>query len=284
MATNSRRWLEPWFLLEIFVLLNLGFLTLDIYLAHSTNEFREKAEYIPLYFSACAPVFLLIGLLWFDRLRILWKIVGHIVGWSAIVIGLTGVVLHLNSSFFDERTLKSLTYSAPFAAPLAYAGLGFLLVLDRMVDTDSQEWAQWVMFLALGGYAGNFILSLTDHAANGFFNPLEWVPVGTSALAVGFLLTPLLVRVSREFLGLCAAVLLLEGAVGVWGFLLHARANLAGPSVHAWDNFVYGAPPFAPLLFPNLVVLGLLALGRMWHLLPQQSRVEAGLASRSTKN
>ena len=54
------------------------------------------------------------------------------VGGSAILIGLTGVVLHLDSSFFYERTIRSLTYSAPFAAPLAYTGLGFLLVLNRM--------------------------------------------------------------------------------------------------------------------------------------------------------
>jgi uncharacterized membrane protein YbaN (DUF454 family) len=251
MAGSSRWWREPWFLLELFVLANLGFLTLDIYLAHSVNNFRRSAEYIPLYFSACAPVVLLAGLLLVRRHRLAWKVIGHAVGWTSIVIGLTGVVLHLDSAFFYERTLKSLTYSAPFAAPLAYAGLGFLLLLNRMVDKDSPEWAQWLAVLTLGGYVGNFVLSLTDHAANGFFNPLEWVPVATSALAVGFLLTPLLVA-----------------AVGVWGFLLHARANLAGPSIHALDNFVYGAPPFAPLLFPNLVVLGLLAVWRMWSFLP----------------
>jgi hypothetical protein len=263
----SKRWLEPWFLVEVFVLMNLGFLTLDIYLAHSTNEFREWAEYIPFYFSACAPLLVALGLAFYERQRVLWKIVGYIVGWAAIIVGLTGVILHLKSAFFLDRTLKSLTYSAPFAAPLAYAGLGFLLLLNRMVDTASLEWSQWVMFLALGGYAGNFVLSLTDHAANGFFNPLEWIPVATSALAVGFLLTPLLVSVTRKFLLLCGAVLLLEAAIGVWGFILHARANLAGPSIHSFDNFVYGAPPFAPLLFPNLVALGLLALWRMWHFL-----------------
>jgi len=178
------------------------------------------------------------------------------------------VLYHLHSSFFYEHTLKSLTYSAPFAAPLAYTGLGFLLVLNRMVDTNSLEWCQWVLFMALGGYAGNFIFSLTDHAGNGFFNPLEWVPVVASAMAIGFLLTPLVVKVSRGFLGLCAAVLLLEAVIGIWGFVLHASANLRGPSVHAFDNFVYGAPPFAPLLFPNLVALGLLALWRMWQFLP----------------
>jgi hypothetical protein len=268
MAGSSRWWREPWFLLEAFVLANLGFLTLDIYLAHSVNDFRRSAEYIPLYFSACAPVVLLAGLLLVRRHRLAWKLIGHVVGWASILIGLTGVVLHLDSAFFYERTLKSLTYSAPFAAPLAYAGLGFLLLLNRMVDKDSLEWAQWLVVLTLGGYVGNFVLSLTDHAANGFFNPLEWVPVATSALAVGFLLTPLLVAISRQYLRWCAAVLLLEAGVGVWGFFLHARANLAGPSIHALDNFVYGAPPFAPLLFPNLVALGLLAVWRMWSFLP----------------
>ena len=268
MASSSRRWREPWFLLEVFILLNLGFLTLDIYLAHSANEFRQSAEYIPLYFSACAPVILLVGLAFAGRRRILWKILGLVVGWIAILVGLTGVSLHLNSSFFYERTLKSLTYAAPFAAPLSYAGLGFLLLLNRMVDNDSLEWAQWLMFLTLGGYAGNLILTLTDHASNGFIDPLEWVPVGMSALAVGFLLTPLLVPISRDYLRWCGGVLLLEAAVGVWGFVLHARANLAGPSIHAFDNFIHGAPLFAPLLFPNLVAIGLLAIWRMWAFVP----------------
>jgi hypothetical protein len=269
MLTNKfRGWLEPWFLLEVFILFNLGFLALDILLAHSTNGFRQWAEYIPLYFSACAPVILLIGLVFAERRRIVWKILGNIVGSISILIGLVGVLYHLNSSFFEERTLKSLTYSAPFAAPLAYTGLGFLLVLNRMVDANSMEWPKWVLFMAVGGYAGNFVFSLMDHAGNGFFNPVEWVPVIASALAIGFLVMPLLVKVSRGFLALCVVLLLLEAAIGVWGFVLHASANLRGPSVRAFDNFVYGAPPFAPLLFPNLVALGLLALWRLWQFVP----------------
>jgi hypothetical protein len=56
---------------------------------------------------------------------------------------------------------------------------------------------------------------------------------------------------------------LLEAGVGLWGFILHASGNLRGPSVHAFDNFIYGAPPMAPLLFPNLMILGIIAL---WQL------------------
>lgn len=121
--------------------------------------------------------------------------------------------------------------------------------------------------LALGGFIGNFVFSLADHASNGFFFWPEWVPVIASAFAVGFLVIPLIMRVSRLFLDLCAAVLILDATVGLWGFILHASANLRGPSIHAFDNFVYGAPAMAPLLFPNLMVLGIIAL---WQLRSQR--------------
>ena len=138
-AANERWWSDPELWVEAFAILNVGFLTFDIYLAHSVNQFRNRAEYIPLLFSATAPLVLIFALSQRKRRRIIWKILGHVVGWAAIAVGLTGVILHLESSFFYERTLRSLTYSAPFAAPLAYTGLGFLLVMNRMVDPESVE-------------------------------------------------------------------------------------------------------------------------------------------------
>jgi hypothetical protein len=62
------------------------------------------------------------------------------------------------------------------------------------------------------------------------------------------------------FLGLCALVLLAQAAIGVLGFLLHGMADLHGPSANLFQNVVHDAPPFAPLLLPNLVVLALIAL------------------------
>jgi hypothetical protein len=257
---------------EVFAILNVGFLTFDIYLAHSVNQFRNHAEYIPLIFSATAPVALILGLALQSRWPAVWKDLGYLVGWSAVLIGLTGVLLHLESHFFYERTLRSLTYSAPFAAPLAYAGLGFLIIMNRMVDSESMEWAKWVLMLALGGFIGNFVFSLTDHAGNGFFNPLEWVPVVASAIAVGFLAVPLILRVSRPYIDLCATILILEAGVGLWGFILHAAGNLRGPSVHAYDNFIYGAPPMAPLLFPNLMLLAIIGLWQLRTLETEEFR------------
>ena len=215
---------------EIFVAANFGGLVLDIFLAHSENGFRRSSEYIPLYFSAAAPLMLLAGMALRRRSEAAWKDIGYLVGWLAVSIGLTGVILHLDSRFFYERTLRSLTYAAPFAAPLAFTGLGLLLIVNRMVKPDEVEWSQWVLLLALGGFAGNFVFSLTDHAINGFFNPLEWIPVVSSAFAGSFLLLPLLTRVNRRFLMLCAAVLGLQGGVGVLGFALHLRAVFRQPA------------------------------------------------------
>jgi hypothetical protein len=47
------------------------------------------------------------------------------------------------------------------------------------------------------------------------------------------------------------------------GFVLHAASNLRGPSIHSFENFVCGASPMAPLLFPNLVLLGFIALWKL---------------------
>ncbi len=109
------------------------------------------------------------------------------------------MLCHLESCSFLDRTLMSLTYAAPFAAPLAYTGLGFLLLVNRMVEVKSADWARWVILLALGGFFGNFVLSLTDHASNGFFMRTEWIPVISSAFATSFLIVPLVMNVTRRF-------------------------------------------------------------------------------------
>jgi hypothetical protein len=252
---------------ELFVTANLAILAADIYIAHSVNHFQKSAEYIPLYFSVGAPLTLgcVIALRWAWNLQAPWKDVGYVIGWLSILVGLGGVLYHLESRFFLDRTFKSITYAAPFAAPLAYTGLGFLLLVNRMVAARSIDWARWVIFLALGGFFGNFVLSLTDHASNGFFARTEWIPVISSAFATGFLLVPLIISVTRRFLDVCLLVMLGQALVGVLGFWFHMRANLVEPGHSVFDKMVNGAPPMAPLLFPNLVGLAFIGL---WALIP----------------
>ena len=244
----------------MFVLLNFAGLVLDISLAHSENHFRRESEYIPLWFSAAAAATLAAVVPLRRTKPAVWRDVGHLVGWLSVAVGLTGVILHLDSRFFEERTVRSLTYAAPFAAPLAYAGLGLLLLANRLVDPDTPEWSQWILLLGLGGFVGNFVFSLTDHAQNAFFYPSEWIPVVSSAFAVGFLATPFFTPVGRNFLLLTGGMLLLQAGVGLLGFYFHSAANLHGPSGSVRDNFIHGAPAMAPLLFPNLVLLAAIGL------------------------
>lgn len=266
-AHDSELWVE------LFVTVNLAILAADIYLAHSVNHFQKAAEYIPLYFSIAAPLALasVIALHWVWRMQAPWRDVGYLIGWLSILVGLGGVLYHLESRFFLDRTLKSITYAAPFAAPLAYTGLGFLLLVNRMVVARTAEWARWVLLLALGGFFGNFVLSLTDHASNGFFARTEWIPVISSAFATGFLLVPLILSVNRRFLDACLVVMLAQALVGLVGFWFHMRANLIEPGENLFDKLVNGAPPMAPLLFPNLVGLALIG---MWSLIPHLPEAE----------
>lgn len=279
MPRANKLYRRPLVWVELFALVNLAGIAPDIYLAHSVNYFHHKAEYVPLCFSIIAPL-LLVPAIWAlatGRLGI-WQWLGNIVGAASVLIGVTGMVLHLRSQFFQQQTLASLVYAAPFAAPLAYTGIGFLLIMNRMVAEEDKEWALWVVFLALGGFVGNFLFSVTDHAQNGFYHFTEWIPVVSSALAVGFLLVPLVMRVSLWYLFICGVAMFVQAAVGITGFILHVRANIRGSGPTLFDRFVFGAPAFAPMLFPDLVLLALIGL---WAL--RQRLREARIANGQTE-
>jgi hypothetical protein len=100
------------------------------------------------------------------------------------------------------------------------------------------------------------------------FHWAEWIPVFSSALAVGFLAVLLSSKVTTAFLRYCGAVLLLQTLVGVLGFLLYGWADLRGPSGTIFQNVVSAAPPFAPLLLPNLAILGFIGIVAMRRELP----------------
>jgi hypothetical protein len=244
------------------VVSNLGFLVLDVFLAHSINAFRHPAEWIPILYAAPAAAALSANLvLRGDG----WRAgIGHwtgvLVGWGGISVGVAGLLWHLESGFFRETTLERLVYSAPFSAPLAFAGLGFLALLNRLVPPDRLEWGRWVLFLAWGGFAGCFALALGDHAQNGFFQPAEWIAVAAGAIAVAFLAIPLAARVPGSYLTALLGVLAAEAAVGGIGFALHLVPVAKGGEAPLVERILYGAPPFAPLLVADLALLGALAV------------------------
>ncbi len=253
--------LRPWsrwrrLVVDLFVLANIAFLALDIYIAHSVNNFANPLEWVPFVFSVAATPVLALAIVaeWrLDRRSGRW--LGLLTGWAAIVVGVGGMILHLESQFFEAQSIHSLVYTAPFAAPLAYAGLGFLILMNRMVDANDTAWGRWIVLLGLGGFVGNFILSLCDHAQNGFFLLAEWIPVVSSAYAVSFFALVVLMPLNGSFLGVCMYLALAQAVVGALGFLLHLRGIFGGVSSLLGENILFGPPLFAPLLFPNLAVL-----------------------------
>jgi hypothetical protein len=266
-------------LLEGFVLSNLAFLTLDVYLAHAVNDFRDPLEWLPVAFAALGSAALVavfavrLARAGGPRVRLPRRL-GFVVGWGSILVGVGGLLLHLEGRFFRELTLESLVYSAPFAAPLAFAGLGLLLLLNRMVPAESADWGRWVVLLALGGFIGNLALSLADHAQNGFFYAREWIAVVAAAFAVGFLAVAVSGSPSRRYLLWCQGVMNLQVLVGLLGFWYHIAAR-SGDEAHlaaeGWiRELVFGAPLFAPLLFADLALLAALGL---WDL---QAKAAAG--------
>lgn len=116
--------------------------------------------------------------------------------------------------------------------------------------------------LALGGFGGNLALSLLDHAQNGFYKWAEWIPVIAAAFTVSFLGTAL-ARPAWPFLRVCLGVLAFDVVVGVVGLVLHVAADLRRPAQLIEERVIYGAPPFAPLLFADLALLAALGLWAM---------------------
>lgn len=286
-------WTDPLFWIELFMLNNVAFLAVDILLAHSISArwvrleaapfvpfpvFKTRGEWVPIVFSVIGTVVLLASMLLggvrplvpgtrhelnptVSRRLARWLGLG--VGWGSIIVGVTGLILHLRSDFFADPTLKNLVYTAPFVAPLAYTGVGLVLILNRTVESRHLDWSRWVVLLAMGGFVGNFVLSLADHAQNGFFEPTEWTGVIAGALAVGFLIALVISPRERLLRGLTWMLMGAQVVVGLVGAYLHLMGNLDSPTVSLWDRFVYGAPVFAPLLFADLAVLAVLGLWGM---------------------
>ncbi len=261
---------DPVVLVELFALSNIAFLALDVGFAHLINTFAHPAEWVPVGFSLIAPIVLVAAMViggihptlanQGSGQRRIARYLGLSMGWGAIIVGIAGLLLHLRSAFFGEQTLANLVYTAPFVAPLSYTGIGFLLLLNRMVVATSLEWARWVVLLALGGFVGNFVLTLADHAQNGFFQPSEWIGVVASAWAVSSLCAVLIYPRDNPLLLMAAVMMVAQMGVGVLGAYFHVMADLRASAPRLVDRFLYGAPLFAPLLFADLAMLALVAL------------------------
>ena len=73
-----------------------------------------------------------------------------------------------------------------------------------------------------------------------------------------------LVRVSSTFLKYVLACLAAQVIIGLRGTYFHVAAIFDGSHARLVDGLLYSAPPFAPLLFPNLAALATIGV---WDLI-----------------
>lgn len=239
-------------LLDIFIISNFAFLTLDIFYAHSINNFSHQGEWIPLYFSAFAAITLFFNS-FFRRDKKIY--LSTTIGILSIVVGTLGIYYHMESQFFQNTSLKSLIYTAPLVAPLSYTALGLLIFVNLYVPSQGLHFGQWIVILSYIGFAGNFILSLLDHAQNGFFHMSEWIPVISAACILSFVPMGFYKEYYFKFKPVLKFILWLQIFVGVLGFFLHLYPILSSNEGSIIDRVLYGPPVLAPLLYCNLAVL-----------------------------
>jgi hypothetical protein len=202
-------------LLELFLICNLFFLTFDILIAHAMNKFSHLAEYIPLHFSLFSSVLLFTLFVFKNKYENMSLKISIFIGYISILIGMLGLYYHLDSHLLREFTLKNMVYTAPLVAPLSYTGIGIVLVINSLYDSKNEEWYKTILFCAWTGFLGNFILSVADHAQNGFFHLTEWIPVIASAISVGVFFPLFIYRPTKVWLISCNATLLLQIIVGI---------------------------------------------------------------------
>jgi hypothetical protein len=240
----------------LFAAANLLFLMFDVALAHSSFQ-RSRLELVPLAVSAIAgPAVALLALLpaGSGARTGLWPL-----ALSCLATGVWGLRLHLGNGAFSDFTLHRLVYSAPLAAPLAYAGLGLLILVAEHADAGAR--GRLIELLAGLGLLGNFVLCLLDHAQNGFWAPAEWLSVAAGAVGGLSLCAASSAREEREserrFLW---TVVTAMAAVGAIGAALHLRGLFSMTPRPLLERLQYGPPVFAPMLFADLAALGALGL------------------------
>ena len=96
----------------------------------------------------------------------------------------------------------------------------------------------------------------------GTFIVMALFGIDLERMSLGALVVALYRPGDGHYMRFVLVVLGCQIVVGVVGFAFHFTANVGGPSGW-WENFLYGAPIFTPLLFPNLAILA--ALG-VWTL------------------
>ncbi len=270
-------------LVLVMMAVNLFFLSVDIYLAHSISGTIVPNEWIPIIFGVVGAVLLVLAGLIALRNRPLATIIATVTLLISIVVGLLGAYFHwirgiLPTGPVGQRvTLDLLVWAPPIFGPLMYSFVGIFGLSAAWVEDPPDSGILVMMggrrlqlpypktqayFYIIGMAAlATVASSVLDHARLNFADPWLWVPtlIGVFGSVVAVVLGALDRPTRADLITYIFAMLLLI-VVGVVGAVLHIEGNLTSQGDVVIERFIRGAPFLAPLLFANVGTLGLIVL------------------------
>ncbi len=276
---NIRLPMEKNRFLLMFAGMNFFFTGVDVALAHSINDFIPVYELIPVYISPfCALSCVLLSFQikpkgWLAIVHLAFMLIG-------LMVGVLGTAFHANAvlSPGGHLTWAWVVFGSPILAPLAFCGISLIGLYASTQEVEGQPGVLEVpglgafkapisrdrhfIWLVGLGFAGSAITSIIDHAQYGY------TVYKLMAIVFGLFATAVVVTcaVSKTwsrgdelvyFWTMIAAVL-----VGILGFGFHLSADLAGTGQLSLERILVFAPVFAPLLFSDLGILGLLVVAQ----------------------
>jgi hypothetical protein len=270
-------------LMLLMAAVNLLFLGIDTYLAHSISGTIRPYEWIPIIFGPVAAVLLLGAGLISLRRRPLASATASTVLLASIVVGLLGAYFHLRRALLpnavpgEQISVDLLVWAPPILGPLTFSLTGLLGLSAAWVEEPPDSGilrlsrrrtmalpyskTQAFFFMVSMGSLATVISSVLDHARTGFVNAWLWLPTGVGVFATvvaGYI--GAIENRRRVDLVVYAGAMLLMIAVGIIGAVLHVLDDLTASGAFLLERFIRGAPFLAPLLFANMGSLGLFVL------------------------
>jgi hypothetical protein len=263
--------------------LNLFFLSVDIYLAHSISGTIVPNEWIPIVFGVVGAVLLVVAGLIALANRPLATLIATVTLLVSTAVGLLGAYFHLIRGILptgpagERVTLDLLVWAPPIFGPLMFSFVGLLGLSAAWIEDppDSGILVLWgnyrlqlpysktrAYFYIVGmGALATVLSSALDHARLNFADPWLWVPtlIGAFGAVVAVVLGAIDKPRRADLVTYIVAMVLLI-LVGVIGALLHIQGNLTSEGQVVIERFIRGAPFLAPLLFANIGTLGIIAL------------------------
>ncbi len=276
---NVRLPMEKNRLLLIFVGINLFFTGIDVALAHSINSFIPVYEWIPIYFFPLGAMSCFI--VSFQPSPKKSFAIIHIALMSiGILVGVIGMAFHMNAVLnpLGHLSWAWLVFGSPILAPLAFSGislLGLYAITEEVENSPGvlkipglgifkapisrDKHFLWLVGLGFGASA---VTSTIDHAQYGY-SVYKLIAIVYGLFATSVVIT---IALSNQwskkdelvyFWTMIAAIV-----VGVMGFGFHLSADLAGTGNISLERMLVFAPVFAPLLYSDLGMLGLIIVAK----------------------